>query len=136
MVLKYHLTLRKYKLKEHGKKQITKSIELYFESMYESSAKKVKEVFHEEAKITGFMEGKLIQHTVKSFAEFVAAQKPSAKEKNEKKFLENVSIEIAGSTAIARVRDGYLGMIFLDTLSFLKIKDKWVIYNKLFHVET
>ena len=86
MVLKYHLTLRKYNLKEHSKKQITKSIELYFESMYESSSKKVKEVFHEEAKITGYMEEKLIQHTVTSFAEFVAAQKPSAKEKNEKKF--------------------------------------------------
>ena len=60
----------------------------------------------------------------------------NSKEKNEKKFLEIVSIEIAGSTAFAWVRDGYLGMIFLDTLSFLKIKDKWVIYNKLFHVET
>ncbi|MDC0547107.1 nuclear transport factor 2 family protein [Gammaproteobacteria bacterium] len=35
-----------------------------------------------------------------------------------------------------RVRDGYLGMVFLDTLSLLKVDDEWKIYNKLFHVES
>ena len=34
-----------------------------------------------------------------------------------------------------RVRDDYLGMTFMDTLSLLKTDDKWSIYNKLFHVE-
>jgi len=37
---------------------------------------------------------------------------------------------------LRRVRDGYLGMVFLDTLSLLKVDDEWKIYNKLFHVES
>ena len=115
--------------------KISKAIDLYFDSMYESNPDKVKEVFHKDARITGYMQGKLIEHTVSSFADFVESQNPSAEKKNEEKLLEILSIEVAGSTAVALVKDGYLGMIFLDTLSFLQVQDKWLIYNKLFHVE-
>ncbi len=116
--------------------KISEAIQLYFDSMYESSEEKVRQVFHENAKITGYMQGKLLEQSVDNFATFVASQIPSAAEKNEEKLLETLSIEIAGSTAVARVRDGYIGMVFQDTLSFLKIDDDWVIYNKLFHVES
>ena len=49
--------------------------------------------------------------------------------------LDILSIDIAGDTAVTRVRDDYLGLTFLDTLSLLKTDGKWRIYNKLFHVE-
>ena len=116
--------------------KISEAIQLYFDSMYESSEEKVRQVFYKDAKITGYMQGNLLEQSVNSFAKFVASQTPSAAEKNEEKLLETLSIEIAGSTAVARVRDGYIGMVFQDTLSFLKIDDDWVIYNKLFHVES
>lgn len=118
------------------KNKISEAIQLYFDSMYESSEEKVRKVFHKDAKITGYMQGNLMEQSVDTFAKFVASQSPSAAEKNEDKLLETLSVEIAGSTAVARVRDGYIGMIFQDTLSFLKIGDDWVIYNKLFHVES
>ena len=35
-----------------------------------------------------------------------------------------------------KVREAYLGMIFVDCLSFLKKDDEWKIYTKLFHVES
>ena len=50
--------------------KISKAIDLYFDSMYESNPDKVKEVFHKDAKITGYIQGKLIEHTVSSFADF------------------------------------------------------------------
>jgi len=118
------------------KNKISEAIQLYFDSMYESSEEKVRQVFHKDAKITGYMQGSLMEQSVDSFAKFVASQTPSAAEKNEEKLLETLSLEVVGSTAVARVRDGYLGMVFQDTLSFLKIGDDWVIYNKLFHVES
>ena len=118
------------------KSKISEAIQLYFDSMYESSEEKVRQVFHKDAKITGYMQGSLMEQSVDSFAKFVASQTPSAAEKNEEKLLETLSLEVVGSTAVARVRDGYLGMVFQDTLSFLKIGDDWVIYNKLFHVES
>ena len=137
VILEFHLIIKyKGETMSEDKNKISEAIQLYFDSMYESSEDKVRQVFHENAKITGYMQGKLLEQSVDNFATFVASQIPSAAEKNEEKLLETLSIEIAGSTAVARVRDGYVGMVFQDTLSFLKIDDDWVIYNKLFHVES
>ena len=115
--------------------QIRDTIRVYFDCMYESSAEKTRAAFHPSAKITGYLQGGLHEMTVENFADFVAGQQPSAKEKGEPERLDVLSIDIAGDTAVARVRDDYLGMTFLDTLSFLKSDGKWRIYNKLFHVE-
>ena len=137
VILGFHLIINyKGETMSEDKNKISEAIQLYFDSMYESSEEKVRQVFHKDAKITGYMQGSLMEQSVDSFAKFVASQTPSAAEKNEEKLLETLSLEIVGSTAVARVRDGYLGMVFQDTLSFLKIGDDWVIYNKLFHVES
>ena len=137
VILGFHLIINyKGETMSEDKNKISEAIQLYFDSMYESSEEKVRQVFHKDAKITGYMQGSLMEQSVDSFAKFVASQTPSAAEKNEEKLLETLSLEVAGSTAVARVRDGYLGMVFQDTLSFLKIGDDWVIYNKLFHVES
>lgn len=115
--------------------QIRETIQTYFDCMYESSAEKTHAAFHPSAKITGYLNGELAQMSVGDFAGFVAGQQPSAKEKGEPARIDVLSLEIAGDTAVARVRDDYLGLTFLDTLSFLKADDRWSIYNKLFHVE-
>ncbi len=117
------------------KQKIEQGVQLYFDSMYESSADKVHQAFYENAMITGYLETGLAEMTVDQFAKFVAGQ-PSPKENGEEILLEIVSCEIAGETACVRVRDGYIGHVFLDTLSFLKKDDEWRIYNKLFHVES
>ncbi len=137
VILGFHLIIKyKGETMSEDKNKISDAIQLYFDSMYESSEEKVRQVFHKDAKITGYMQGSLMEQSVDSFAKFVASQTPSAAEKNEEKLLETLSLEVVGSTAVARVRDGYIGMVFQDTLSFLKIGDDWVIYNKLFHVES
>ena len=137
VILGFHLIINyKGETMSEDKNKISEAIQLYFDSMYESSEEKVRQVFHKDAKITGYMQGSLMEQSVDSFAKSVASQTPSAAEKNEEKLLETLSLEVVGSTAVARVRDGYLGMVFQDTLSFLKIGDDWVIYNKLFHVES
>ena len=119
----------------NDEKQIRETIQTYFDSMYESSADKAHAAFHPNAKITGYLQDELHEMSLNDFAGFVAGQQPSAKEKAEPARLDFMSIEIAGDTAVARVRLNYLGLIFLDTLSLLKTDGKWSIYNKLFHVE-
>ena len=114
---------------------IKETIQTYFDCMYESSAEKTHAAFHPDARITGFLDGDLHQMTVTDFAGFVAGQQPSAMSKGEPPRLDVVSLDIAGDTAIARVRDDYLGLTFLDTLSFIKVEGNWSIYNKLFYVE-
>ena len=67
--------------------------------------------------------------STEDFAGFVAAQEPSDVE------YEILSTVVEGTTAAVKVRDKYLGITFLDTLSLIKIDDQWSIYNKLFNVE-
>jgi len=116
-------------------KQIRDKIQTYFDSMYESSSDKVFDAFHPNARITGYLEDGLHEMSVGDFADFVASFQPSPKEKGEPVRLDVLSIELAGDTATARLRDDYLGLTFLDSLSLLKIDGRWSIYNKLFHVE-
>jgi len=121
--------------KMDDKTKIEKIIKLYFDSMYHSNAQLVKKVFHPAAKITGYVENKLEEMNTNEFAKFVGEQKPSPADKNDPEMLEIVSIDIAGKTAVAIVRDDYLGDTYLDTLSLLKVDTNWLIYNKLFHIE-
>lgn len=116
-------------------KLIKDVIQIYFDGMYQSSVQKTHLAFHTNAKIAGYLEDGLHEMSVDDFASFVESQQPSPKENGEPIRLDILSIQIAGNTAIAQVRDDYLGMTFLDTLSFIKENDKWSIYTKLFHIE-
>ena len=118
------------------KKEIENVIQIYFDCMYESSSDKAHAAFHPDAWISGYLPNGYQHMSVSEFGDFVAAQQPSPKSKGEAARLEIISLEVAGQTAVARVRDGYLGLVFLDTLSFIKLEGQWLIVNKLFHVET
>ena len=115
--------------------EIKQTIQTYFDCMYESDPEKARAAFHPNAKITGYLEGELHQMSIDDFAGSVSSQQPSAKDKGEATRLDIISLDIAGDTAVARVRDDYLGMTFMDTLSLLKTDGRWSIYNKLFHIE-
>ena len=119
----------------NDQEQIETVVRLYIESMNESNPDKVKKAFHENAKVVGFLHGDLLQLSVNDFAGFVASQQPSPKEKGEDVVFEILTCEIEGTTALVKIRDEYLGITFLDTLSFLKADGEWEIYNKLFNVE-
>lgn len=114
---------------------IRQTIQTYFDGMYESSAEKTRTAFHPNATITGYLEDGLHEMSVDEFADFVASQQPSPSEQDAPARLDIVSVEISGETAIARVRDDYLGMTFLDSLSLLFADGRWQIYTKLFNVE-
>ena len=115
---------------------IESTIQLYFDSMHESSKDMVNAAFHPNAKITGIFGGDFLEMSRDDFGDLVASQQPSPKENGETQRVEILSVEVAGITAGARVRDDYLGFTFLDTLSFVKNDDRLVIYNKLFHFES
>jgi len=116
--------------------KIKAGVQLYFDGMYESSSEKIKEIFHLDARVAGYLHGDLMLMSSDDFADFVGSQQPSPKENEDEIILEIVSCEIAGKTASVKVRDKYLGSVFLDTLSFINIDDEWKIYNKLFHIES
>lgn len=115
---------------------ITATIQTYFDCMHESSSAKAHAAFHSDAWITGYLPDGYQHMTVTQFANFVSSQQPSPSDQGLPPRLEILSINVAGHTAVARVRDDYLGLTFLDTLSFIEIDGDWRIINKLFHVES
>ena len=117
------------------KEKIKQIIQTYYNSMYFSDGSLVRKIFHQDAKITGYLNKKLLRQSVEDFASFVENQKPSPKEKEDKIILEILSLDIGKTTAVAKVRDNYIGMIFIDTLSLIKVENNWQIYNKLFEVD-
>ena len=122
--------------KMNDKEQIENVIQLYVDSMDESNPDKVKQAFHSNAKVVGYLHGDFMEMSVDDFAGFVASQQPSPKEKGENVVFEILSCDIEGATAAVKVRDKYLGITFLDTLSLIKVESGWKLYNKLFHVES
>jgi hypothetical protein len=115
--------------------QIRNVIQLYIDSMNESNPDKVKQAFHGNAKVVGYLNGDFMEMSVDDFASFVESQQPSPKEKGEDVVFEILSLEKEGTTALVKIRDKYLGITFLDTLSFIKFEGEWRLYNKLFNVE-
>ena len=119
----------------NNKEQIEQVVQLYVDSMDESNSDKVKQAFHNNAKVVGYLHGDFMEMSVDDFAGFVSSQQPSPKDKGENVVFEILAIEIEGTTAMVKVRDTYLGITFLDTLSFIKVDEVWKIYTKLFNVE-
>ena len=115
---------------------IESCVDLYYEGCCESDPSKIKEAFDEHAMISGYLPDGLHEMNLDEFAGFVEAQQPSPKEKGDEAFLEILSCEIVGDTALVKIKEAYLGMIFIDSFSFLKKDNKWKIYTKLFHVES
>ena len=117
------------------KTAIRECVENYYQSLSTSNADGVRSVFHPSARITGYLPDGLHEMTVNDFAGFVQSQQPSPAESGAESMLEILSVEIAGHTAAVRLRESYLGMVFLDTFGMLQVDGRWLIYNKLFHVE-
>ena len=116
-------------------KNIKQLLNDYYNSMYWSDGDLVRKIFHKDAKITGYLNDKLLRQSVEDFASFVENQLPSPKDKNDSIIFDILTLEVGNTTAVAKVRDNYIGMIFIDILSLIKTESGWFIYNKLFEQE-
>ena len=120
----------------NDKEQIDNLLQLYVDSMDESDPEKVKQAFHKNAKVVGYLHGDFMEMTLADFSGFVLSQQPSPHDSLNDVTYEVLDVAIEGHTAHVKVKDVYLGITFIDTLSLIKVDDQWKIYNKLFHVQS
>ena len=104
----------------NDREQIEKCIDVYYAGCCESDSSKIREAFDNNAMISGYLPDGLHEMNLDEFSNFVSDQQPSPKEKGDEEFLEIISCEIVGETAIVQIREAYLGMIFIDSFSFFK----------------
>ena len=115
-----------------NKEKVLKVVEDYINSAYESDGAMTRKIFDDDARVTGHINGKLIRQTKEEWAKFVEKNIPSPKEQGKVKSYDIMMVDAGEETAVVKVKSEYINIIFLDTLSFLKIDDEWKIYNKVF----
>ena len=115
-----------------NKELVLKVVEDYINSAYESDGAMTRKIFDDDARVTGHINGKLIRQTKEEWATFVEKNIPSPKEQGKAKAYDILMVDVSEETAVVKVKSEYIGLIFIDTLSFLKIDKDWKIYNKVF----
>ena len=64
----------------NDKQQIEICVQIYINSMEQSDPNLVKQAFHPNGSVVGYLHGELMEMSVHDFAEFVASQQPSPRE--------------------------------------------------------
>ena len=111
---------------------VLKVVEDYINSAYESDGDATRKIFDDDAKVTGHINGKLIRQTKEDWAKFVEKNTPSPKEQGKTKAYEILMVDAGEETAVVKVKSEYINIMFVDTLSFLRVDNEWKIYNKVF----
>ncbi len=117
-----------------NKELVLKVVEDYINSAHESDGAMTRKIFDDDARVTGYINGKLIRQTKEEWAIFVEKNIPSPKEQGKSKDYDILMFDTGEETAVVKVKSEYINIMFTDTLSFLKVYNEWKIYNKVFEV--
>ena len=115
-----------------NRENVLKVVEDYINSAYESNGSTRRKICDDDAKVTGHINGKLIRKTKEDWAKFVENNTPCPKEQGKTQDYEILMVDAAEETAVVKVKSEYIGFMFKDTLSLLKVANDWKIYNKVF----
>ena len=104
----------------------------YIEGSYTADTRLLKSLFHDDAMMSGFLDGTLDIGTPQPFYDELE-DNPSAKESGEAYSAEITFMHIAGTMASAgMVEDNLLGVNYVNHFHLLKIDDAWKIMNKIY----
>jgi hypothetical protein len=92
----------------------------------------IRRAFTQDAKVVGYMGGKLISWGVEEYAGRFSG-KPAEDEAQRKRSIE--IINLTGDAAVGKVVLDYPAVKFTDYMSLLKINGEWKIANKSFHAD-
>jgi Putative lumazine-binding len=92
----------------------------------------IRRAFTQDAKVVGYMGGKLISWGVEEYAGRFSG-KPAEDEVQRKRSIEIISL--TGDAAVGKVVLDYPTVKFADYMSLLKINGEWKIVNKSFHAD-
>lgn len=111
---------------------IRETVRGYFDGMMTPSTDALKGSFHPESRLIGLNDGELL---IIPFNDWQASFEREFDEDwgNEAFRNEIVSVDIAGTAAVAKVDLQWPRVHYIDYLSLLKIGDEWKIVNKIWH---
>ena len=111
------------------------AVERYFELMFDSDVSLFDQVFASSAQLHGLRDDNLRLLSAQDYKTALVSG-PSPKAKNSPRLQEILLIDFASATqAMVKVRVRIDAVLYLDYLSFHRIKGMWIITAKSFHVE-
>ena len=112
--------------------QVKNTVEKYIEGSRKGNLALLKEIFHENATMSGYMLGELQIGTPEPFFEAVA-NNPAPEQSGEDYKAEIKSVMVSGQIASAELEEsGFLGLSFTDYFQLIKTEGNWLILNKMF----
>ncbi len=111
------------------------AVERYFDLMFDSDVSRFDQVFALSAQLHGLRDDNLRSLPAQDYKTALGAG-PSPKAKKAPRLQEILLVDFASSTqAMVKVRVRIDAVVYLDYLSFHRIKGAWLITGKSFHVE-
>ena len=111
------------------------AVERYFDLMFDSDVSHFDQVFASSARLHGLRDDNLRSLPAQDYKTALSAG-ASPKAKNAPRSQEILLVDFASPTqAMVKVRVRIDAVLYLDYLSFHRIKDAWLITAKSFHVE-
>ena len=107
----------------------------YFEGLYRSDTKILRQVFHPQAIYACASDGPLLALRMEEYFA-VVDKRPSPASRGDARTDRILSIDFIGPvTAVARVQCSILPKHFTDSLTLVLVDGRWQIISKVFHYE-
>ena len=113
---------------------IREAINYYVEGTRTGNVETLKEGFHEQAILCGYLGDELIAAPIEGYYEWVAAN-PAPAATGDVFECSVLAIEVTGRAAAATVRETSHGEDVIDYFHLLKDTDRWWIVSKLWDAE-
>jgi hypothetical protein len=107
-------------------------LELYIKGHATGNGDFWRQAFHQDARIEGIRDGKLVSRTRDEFAAG-ASGKPAEDEAQRKRRI--VSVDVVDDAASAKVELDYPSVKFTDYFTLLKVDGEWKIMSKVYHAD-
>ena len=124
-------------MEDSGKEAVRKVIQNYIDGTYQGDAKLLRDCFHKNAVMNGYLEDQLLLGTPEPFFENIE-NNPSMAEGGAPYRGEIGSIDVVGNVASAIIKETGFGgtMAFTDYFHLIKVDDEWKILSKTFTTES
>jgi Putative lumazine-binding len=115
--------------------EILQVISTYFKGVYEGDAGTLRDIFHRRAQLFGEVNGHGRQKSIADYLEHVESRKSPA-DQGEPFLMRALSIDVAGSIAMAKLKYPISGLNYIEFLTLARIQGKWLIVARtLTHVD-
>ena len=111
---------------------IRETLQYYLDGHATGEADIMAQAFHPSARLQWISDGEVSIRSLESYLSRMSGGPADDESQRERRIS---MVEYEGTAAVARIELDYPGALFIDYMQLLKVDGRWLIVNKIFHVE-